>query len=183
MNRRLGAAIVATAALVAVMVAVVPTVVLGQGRESSLAAVLSGYQETPTLNSKGRGRFSASVDDRTSSIRYRLTYSGLTNVTVAHIHLGARAIAGGVAAFLCGGDDKPACPANGGTVTGTITAADVHAIPAQGLPANDFADLVRAIRAGATYANVHTLAFPAGEIRGQIGSEFDIRQDEQAANQ
>jgi hypothetical protein len=68
-------------------------------------------------------------------------------------------------------------------VTGTIAAADVHAIPAQGLSADDFADLLRVIRAGATYANVHTVAFPAGEIRGQIGSEFDIRQDEQAANQ
>jgi hypothetical protein len=183
MNRRLGTAIAGAAALVAVAVAVVPTVVLGEGRASSFAAALSGYQETPTLNSNGRGSFSASLDNRTSSIRYRLTYTGLANVTVAHIHLGARAIAGGIAAFLCGGDDKPACPTNGGTVTGTITAANVHAIPAQGLPANDFTDLVRAVRAGATYANVHTMAFPAGEIRGQIGSEFDIRQDEQAANE
>jgi hypothetical protein len=183
MNRRRGAAITAAAALAAVTVAVVPTVVLGEGRERSFSAVLSGYQETPTLNSHGRGRFSASVDDRTSSIQYTLSYTGLTNVTVAHIHLGARAIAGGVAAFLCGGDDKPACPANSGTVAGRITAANVHAIPAQGLPANDFADLVRAVRAGATYANVHTTAFPAGEIRGQIGSELDIRQDEQAADE
>jgi hypothetical protein len=183
MNRRLGTATAAAAALVAVAVAVVPTVVLGEGRERSFAAALSGYQETPTLNSNGRGSFSVSVDDRTSSIRYRLTYSGLTNVTVAHIHLGARAIAGSVAVFLCGGDGKPTCPPNGGTVTGTITADNVRAIPTQGLPANDFADLLRAVRAGATYANVHTVAFPAGEIRGQIGSELDIRQDERASSE
>ena len=31
----------------------------------------------------------------------------------------------------------------------------------------DFDELVRAMRAGATYVNVHTDARPAGEIRGQ----------------
>jgi hypothetical protein len=38
----------------------------------------------------------------------------------------------------------------------------------QGLAAGDFAGLVRAIRSGATYVNVHTDARPAGEIRGQL---------------
>ncbi|MBV9595658.1 MAG: CHRD domain-containing protein [Chloroflexi bacterium] len=181
------AAITATAALLAVAVAVVPSVVLGQGRESSFVAALSGYQETPTLNSNGRGSFSATVDDQRSRITFRLTYSGLTTVTQAHIHLGARAIMGGIAAFLCGpatsaGNTKPACPASPATITGTIVPGDVVAIVPQGLPAGDFADLVRAVRAGATYANVHTMAFPAGEIRGQIGQEFDIRQDEEGAS-
>ena len=187
MRRGLTAAIAAAAALVAVAVAVVPSVVLGQGRESSFVAALSGYQETPTLNSHGRGSFSASVDDAGSRITFRLSYSGLTNVTQAHIHLGARAIAGGIAAFLCGpvgapGNTKPTCPTSPATITGTIVPSDVVAIPAQGLPAGDFADLVRAVRAGATYANVHTTAFPAGEIRGQIGRELDIRQDEETAS-
>jgi len=169
---------------VAVGVAVLPTVVLGKDRESSFVAALSGYQETPTLSSNGRGRFSATVNDKTSSIQYKLTYNGLaTNVNVAHIHLGARGIAGGVAAFLCGGGGKPQCPPTGGTVTGTFVAPDVVAIPTQGLPAGDFADLVRAVRAGATYANVHTTQFPAGEIRGQIGTELDIRQDEQVMDE
>lgn len=173
----------ASSALVALVVAVVPTVVLGQGRERSFAAALSGFQETPTISSNGQGHFTASIDDRTSTINYRLTYSGLgTDATVAHIHLGARAIMGSVAAFLCGGGGKPACPPAGSTVTGTIVASDVVAIPAQGLGAGDFAALVRAVRAGATYANVHTTQFPAGEIRGQIGTEVDIRQDEQAMN-
>jgi hypothetical protein len=31
-----------------------------------------------------------------------------------------------------------------------------------------FADLLAAIRAGTTYVNVHTTAFPGGEIRGQL---------------
>ena len=42
-----------------------------------------------------------------------------------------------MAAFLCGGGSKPACPQGSGTVTGTIVAADVQAIAAQGLAAKD----------------------------------------------
>ena len=68
---------------------------------------------------------------------------------------------GGVAAFLCGGGGKPACPQGSGTVTGTIVADDVQAIAAQSLAAKDIAALIRAIKAGYTYANVHTRTSPA----------------------
>ena len=53
-------------------------------------------------------------------------------------------------------------------MTGTITAAQVLAVPAQGVTAGDFAGLVRIIRSGDAYANVHTTAHPGGEIRGQV---------------
>jgi CHRD domain-containing protein len=69
--------------------------------------------------------------------------------------------------FLCGGGSKPACPASG-TVTGTIVPADVIGPSGQGIAAGEFAELVRAIRNGATYANLHTEMFPGGEIRGNI---------------
>jgi hypothetical protein len=32
----------------------------------------------------------------------------------------------------------------------------------------EFDELVRAIRAGVTYVNVHSETFPGGEIRGQL---------------
>ena len=86
---------------------------------------------------------------------------------MAHIHLAQKGVNGPVTVFLCGGP-TPACPSPGGTVTGTIVAADVLAIPAQGLAAGDLAGLLRAIRAGVTYVNVHSATFPTGEIRGQI---------------
>jgi hypothetical protein len=45
----------------------------------------------------------------------------------------------------------------------------VIAIAAQGVAAGEFAEVVDAIRAGVTYANVHTFPiFTGGEIRGQI---------------
>jgi hypothetical protein len=54
-------------------------------------------------------------------------------------------------------------------VTGTITTPNVIGPAGQGIAAGEFAELVDAIRAGVTYANVHTLPqFGGGEIRGQI---------------
>ena len=65
-----------------------------------------------------------------------------------------------------GGGGKPACPANG-TVTGTVTAADVIG-PGRGIDPGEFGELIRAMRNGATYANVHSPTYQPGEIRGNI---------------
>ena len=45
---------------------------------------------------------------------------------------------------------------------------------AQGIAPAEFAELVRALRAGAAYANVHTTTNTGGEIRGQIGADDEI---------
>ena len=134
-------------------------------------ATLNGYEETPSVSTVARGRFRAEIDG--DSIDYRVTYTGIEGGTAlaAHIHFGQRHTAGGVSAFLCGGGDKPACPTPGGTVEGTIDAADVIGPAAQGILAGQLNELVRAIRAGASYVNVHSTTFPAGEIRGQVKSD------------
>lgn len=134
-------------------------------------ATLSGYEETPSVSTVAKGKFRAEIDG--DSIDYRLTYTGIEGGTVlaAHIHFGQRHTAGGVSAFLCGGGDKPACPTPGGTVEGTIDAADVIGPAGQGILAGQLNELVRALRAGATYVNVHSTTFPAGEIRGQVKSD------------
>jgi hypothetical protein len=75
---------------------------------------------------------------------------------------------GGISAFLCGGGGKPACPTTTGTVTGTIVAADVIGPTDKGIQVGEFAELLRAMRNGATYVNVHSQAWPSGEIRGNI---------------
>jgi hypothetical protein len=139
----------------------------------SFGAKLRGYEETPlTINSNGTGVFTATPTS--AGFNYTLTYSGLSsNALFAHIHFGQRATTGGVAIFLCGGGGKPICPVAGGTVTGTISASDVQAIAGQGLAAGDLASIVRAIKAGFAYVNVHTTNFPTGEIRGQIRVEED----------
>jgi hypothetical protein len=135
----------------------------------AFGAKLDGYQETPTLSSAGTGTFSLSVNATGTELSYRLTFEDLSSTaTASHIHLGRPGIAGGVAAWLCGGGGKPACPATGGTVSGTIVAADIIGPTSQGLATGDFGALLRAIHSNATYVNVHTATFPAGEIRGAI---------------
>jgi hypothetical protein len=129
---------------------------------------LSGYEETPlTLSTTGHGTFRARVSS--DGIRYVLKYEDLeADATVAHSHLGDRAITGGIIAFLCGGGDKPACPAREGKVEGVIDAADVIGPAAQGIAASELREAIRALRKGFVYANVHTSKYPGGEIRGQI---------------
>lgn len=136
----------------------------------TVRATLSGYEETPlSLSSPASGDFRAKI--ASGVIEFELSYAGLpTTVTAAHIHLGRPWVTGGVSAFLCGGGGKPACPSPGGIVTGTIVPSDVIGPIGQGIAPGEFGELVQAILAGATYANVHTTQFPGGEIRGQIGS-------------
>jgi CHRD domain len=141
-----------------------------QSRTRSARAVLNSYQENPTLSTTGVGELTLTINDETMTIDYVLTYSGLEGgaATAAHIHVGTRHVNGGVAAFLCGGGDKPACPATEGTVEGTIDPADIIGPAGQGVPAGAFAEFIRLIRLGVTYVNVHTPTWPGGEIRGQI---------------
>jgi CHRD domain len=143
---------------------------------------LVGYQETPqTLNSAGSATLVARISEDGTSIEYRLSYSGLADVLQSHIHFGSPATSGGVALFLCTNlgnapasvPTPPACPPPPATVTGTLTAANVIALPGQGIEggAAGFAEVLRAIRAGAAYANVHTTAHPGGELRGRLSSD------------
>jgi hypothetical protein len=133
-------------------------------------ADLLGGEETPAISTQGRGFFVGVLNDAGTTLAFTLLYFGLEGgaAAVAHIHLGQKDLAGGISAFLCGGGGKPACPADGVPVVGTVMAADVVGPANQGITAGQFAELVRALRNGNTYANVHTPTFQAGEIRGQI---------------
>jgi hypothetical protein len=142
----------------------------GDGKKNLKADELTGYQENPDVSSTGTGSFEATIDDDAQTITYELSYSGIEggDAFAAHIHFGKRAVNGGVSAFLCGGGDKPACPATEGTVTGVIDAADIVGPAGQGIEAGSFTELVAAMRAGHSYANVHSPRWPGGEIRAQI---------------
>ena len=170
MRKLLFAAVAGASLLVALTAGSLAVAKNGNG-SSNARAKLIGYNEVPSISTEARGEFRARINKQAMTIDYSLTYSGIEGGTAsaAHIHLGQRHTNGGVSAFLCGGGDKPPCPSPGGTVSGTIDAADVIGPAGQGIAAGEIAELIRAIRAGATYANVHsTPAYPGGEIRGQI---------------
>jgi len=143
-------------------------------------ARLSGFNETGPLSgqtgaifTKGRGTMELVLNRNAATATYTLTYSDLSAaVTQAHIHFGKVHSPGGIFVFLCtnlgnGPAGTQACPSAGGTVTGTISPANVLAVPTQGIPAGDFDVVVEALGSDTAYVNVHTMTFPAGEIRGQ----------------
>jgi hypothetical protein len=152
----------------------------GGRRLRDIGARLSGYQEVPALSTTGKARFEARISRDESRIDWKLSYSDLEGeVTQSHIHFNARALNGPIVVFFCsnlgnGPDGTPACPIPEGEVEGTITAEDVlGGAAAVGLEAGNLAELIDAIRGGATYVNVHSTLRPSGEVRGQIGADSD----------
>ena len=130
----------------------------------------------------GKAHLQLLLDQGSQTIQFKLTYSGLSApVTQSHIHFGKVHVAGGVMVFFCSNlttapPGVQPCPAGGGTVTGTITAANVLAVAGQNITAGDFDALTDALTSNTAYANIHTAAFPAGEIRGEIrkgGNDHD----------
>ena len=160
--------LVATVAVLAVL-GIAGTALPDRGGRS-MKANLSGFEEVPAVSSTGTGELLARIANDESSIEYTLSYENLegTTTAAAHIHLGQRGVNGGVIAFLCGGGGKPACPPVSGSVSGTITAADVIGPAGQGIAAGELDEMIAAMRQGVTYVNAHTDKHPGGEIRGQI---------------
>jgi CHRD domain len=135
-------------------------------------ASLDGYHETPSISTNGSGTFQAKLNPTEDELSYELQFSGLEggNTLFAHVHIGQVGTAGGVMFFLCGGGGKPACPNGQGTVTGTVNASEIIGPSGQGVAPGQFMEAISAMRAGAAYANVHSVVYPAGEIRGQINA-------------
>ena len=148
--------------------------IAGGGKKHLKADQLIGYQENPDVSTVASGRFEVTIDDDADTLSYELEYSGLEGtVQQAHVHFGKRAVNGGVSYFLCGTAafpgpaGTPTCPASG-TVTRTIGAADIIGPTGQGIEPAAFDEIVAAMRAGHSYANVHSSKWPGGEIRAQI---------------
>ena len=143
----------------------------------NLRARLQGFQEVPAVSSTGRGDFRARINRDETQVDWELSYAALEgNVLQAHIHFGQRDVNGGISVFLCtnlanvpAGTMVQACPPPPATISGTYTSTDVIGPTGQGIAPGELAELIRAIRAGKTYANVHTDKHTGGEMRGQIG--------------
>ena len=146
--------------------------------DDDLETKLKGYQEVPSVSTAASGKFKASIDKASNTLRYEISYSGLEgDVRQAHIHFGQRGVNGGISIWLCQTTFNPSpvltTPTclQSGTVSGVISAADVVGPAGQGIAAAQFTEILAAIRAGVAYVNVHSLKFPGGEIRGQLRGE------------
>ena len=89
------------------------------GANDGITGQLNGFEETPkSLLGNGTGVFLGFITTDQSQIVYQLFYTDISGIpTHAHIHFGKPGESGGIAAFLCGGGGKPACPAPGTTVS------------------------------------------------------------------
>ncbi|HSJ35708.1 MAG TPA: CHRD domain-containing protein [Acidimicrobiia bacterium] len=142
------------------MIGAAPALAVGNG--STYIAHLEGDNEIPAVDSQGRGQVILEVERGGEAISYKLIASNIDDVVQAHIHLGGPDVNGPVVAFLFGpvtGVDN-----NGVLSRGTITASDLVG-PLAGASLDD---LLAEMKSGDAYVNVHTIANPGGEIRGQI---------------
>ena len=154
-------------------------------RNRSISADLRGIEEPPSVSSTGSGEFRARISRDGTSFEYELTFEDLEgDVTQSHIHIAQKGVNGGISIWLCGTGapgtalaGPPGTPLCGGpregTVSRTVTAADVIGPTGQGIAAGEFAEVLAAIQDGVAYANVHSTRNPGGEIRGQIRDRDD----------
>jgi CHRD domain/Bacterial Ig domain len=108
---------------------------------------LTGSQEVPAVTTTASARATTTVNLTTSRLTTHVNTTGLSTSTDAHIHTGARAVAGAVAIAL-----------TLDVTTQRWSAANVLLTAAQ----------LSAWRNGTLYVNVHTPANPTGEVRGQL---------------
>jgi hypothetical protein len=159
--------------LSAATAAMVPAVASAE----TFIARLNGFEETPAaISTPASGQFVFNFNPATSTGNYVVTYANLaSSVTQSHIHIGAPGTSGGISIWLCGTAALPGpvgTPTCSGTVTGnasgTINAASVIGPTGQLVNAAELAEVIRMIRNGSAYVNVHTSGVPGGEIRGLI---------------
>lgn len=114
----------------------------------TLTGDLDGKQQVPANNSAGTGTFTGTYDKSTRVITYKIVFQGMTAApTAGHFHQGAPGTTGPVSVPFPG----LTSPING---TATLSQAD-----------ND------KLLAGEFYANLHSSAFPNGELRGNIKAQ------------
>jgi hypothetical protein len=167
----------------ATLAAATSALLSGQANAVEFSATFSGFEEvgpagaieTGAIFSQGKATLDLDLNRSARTIAFKLTYSGLSSaVTQSHIHFGKEHVAGGIMVWFCGSLTNPGpagtqtCPAAGGTVTGTITGANVIGPTGQDVPAGNFDALVAALLSDTVYGNVHTMMHTAGEVRGQV---------------
>ena len=114
----------------------------------NFAATLTGASETPVNASAATATFTGTYNTNTKVLTYTLTYAGITP-TAWHIHNGLPGVPGGVEFSL--GAIVPS-PLSSATAAFTTT---------------EESDLME----NKLYVNIHSTAFPNGEIRGQLNKQ------------
>lgn len=133
----------------------------------NFVAHLSGAEEVPPVATQAQGQAIFQVTSDGAALQFKLIVANIENVTQAHIHLAPFGQNGAVVAWLYPSAPPPQLipgRSDGVLSAGVITAANLVGP----LAGQTLEDLLAAMTSGNTYVNVHTLQFPAGEVRGQV---------------
>ncbi len=150
--------------MASIVLAMLLTASIGfSAQRGSFGASLSGSDAVPRVKTTARGEAVFKLAKNGTELTYKLTVSGIENVTAAHIHLGKQGKSGPPVVGLFAGPTKTG-KFSGVLAQGVITRKELLG----SLSGKPVASLVKLIRSGDTYVNVHTDAHPEGEIRGQI---------------
>jgi hypothetical protein len=126
---------------------------------TNFVAPMSGDEEVPPVETQARGV--AKFKLRDEGLVFKVNVANIEDVVASHIHCGAVGVNGPIGVTLFAGG--PVSP-NGTLAKGVITAPDED----NGCGWTDLDAVVAALESGNTYVNVHTVANPGGEIRGQV---------------
>ncbi len=132
-------------------------------------AHLTGEQEVPAANTRATGQANFKLSKDGSELQFKLIVANIENVRMAHIHLAPSGVNGPVVVWLYPSGPPAALiegRTNGILAEGVITESSLVG-PLSGA---SFEDLISALEDGNAYVNVHTNAYPGGEIRGQISA-------------
>ena len=130
--------------------------------EKSFKAMLVGSESVPAVETMAKGDATFTPIKDEEGLSYYVTVSDIDNVTAAHIHLGKKGENGPPVALIT--NDKKAGKFSGTIAEGTITKKDLMG----SMTGKSVEDLIKQIKKGNAYLNVHTDKYPNGEIRGQI---------------
>ncbi|HYC61857.1 MAG TPA: CHRD domain-containing protein [Thermoanaerobaculia bacterium] len=139
------------------------------GGAITYAAELRPGNEVPPTNSSAFGSAFVTFDPVNSTMAFETRASGIANATMAHIHRGAAGVNGPVIINFATNEAQIA----GGRASGS---GPITALQSGNLQQSDLTALANATTAAGYYVNVHSSAFPGGEIRGQLvpANEYDI---------
>jgi len=146
-----------------VVLASVLTASLGFAAEKSFHAKLSGHESVPAVKTKAMGKAEFKLSKDGKELSFKLNVKNIQNVTAAHIHMGKKGENGEPIAGLFAGPKKE------GNFSGTLAEGTIMDKDLMGdLQGKSLDALIKLIKSGGAYVNVHTDAYPDGEIRGQI---------------
>ncbi len=142
-------------------------------------ANLDGPSESPPNASPGTGFAEVTMNDSAVTMRVQVTFSGLVSTTTAsHIHAATATPNTGTAGVATQTPSFSGFPlgVTSGFYDNTFNMLDPASYNASyvaangGTAASAFSALLSAMQQGRSYLNIHTSAFPGGEIRGFLAT-------------